>query len=600
MWSTKPGDNPTHRSQSPILPMPTRDSVAKERTASAHGSAAQPTATPSTGSAAFADSERAQAICGEVIGRYTLHSRIAAGGMASVYLGTMTGAADFSRVVAIKRMHPQFASDPNFVGRFRAEAWLSCRLLHPNIVQTFDVVEWGSELLLVMEYIDGVTLRALCSDASNLGQCLPPGVTAGILVPVLHGLHAAHLTTDDEGRPLGIVHRDFSPQNIIIGRDGHAKILDFGIARARTHSPVTAVGQLSGKFGYLAPEQILGGEVDQRTDVFAAGIVLWEALTGQRLFREPGLSEASVITRVLSKTIAAPSQLNPMLPHGLDELVLRALHRDPTQRFESARDMALAIEAGLHIASPSAIGTYLAELSAPRLARLSRSLTRTRRCAAVVSRAQARQSQTLQAASVREQNTVVAPTPMLSSAPPPPPVIERPRRRIRRSTAALWGTVLCLGLGVSALAMVRFPGTRLQSAPSSSVAGIAPNGMTTAKPTLGVATTGMTVANRKPVVSTTPVTVASPTAGHSTSLPLTSPVAPPANGVNAAIVTHDRLALPTVVSKTQVSAPRISTAKRVVPLPAVRHTAAAASKSKCDPPTYMDAEGIRRFKDGCL
>lgn len=581
--------------------MPTRDSVAKERTASAHGSAAQTTATPSPATPAFADSDHAQGICGEIIGRYTLHSRIAAGGMASVYLGTMTGVADFSRVVAIKRMHPQFASDPNFVGRFRAEAWLSCRLLHPNIVQTFDVVEWESELLLVMEYIDGITLRALCSDANGLGHILPPTITAGILVPALHGLHAAHLTTDDDGHALGIVHRDFSPQNIIIGRDGHAKILDFGIARARAHATVTGVGQLSGKFGYLAPEQIVGGDVDQRTDVFAAGIVLWEALTGKRLFREPGLSEASVITRVLSKVVPAPSQVNEALPRSLDDLVLRALHREPTQRFESARDMALALEAALRIASPSAIAACLSELSAPRLARLSRSLTRTRRCAAVVSRSLSRQTLTEQIAGTREQNTVVAATPLLSSAPPPPHN-ERIRTRSRKPAAVLWGAILCVALGLSALAIGRWRETRLpEREPSSSTLGVVPAGMAAANQLVGVPATSMTGSNPTVGVSATGMTTANPAVGVSaTSMAAAYPAAPASNAGNAVVLAHERLAPAAAAAKSpRASAPLAATSKRSASPPVTRRSA-AGPRSNCDPPTYMGTDGIRRFKDGCL
>ncbi|HEY5958626.1 MAG TPA: serine/threonine-protein kinase, partial [Polyangiaceae bacterium] len=289
----------------------------------------------------------------EVIGRYTLHARIASGGMASVYLGSLAGVADFSRLVAIKRMHPQFAADPEFSERFRDEARLTARLLHPNIVQSLDVVQLGGELLLIMEYVDGVTLNSVCHDASASGLHIPLKVVSGILVPVLHGLHAAHAATDDEGHPLGIVHRDFSPQNIIIGRDGHTKILDFGIAKARTHHHVTVAGQFSGKFGYLSPEQINGKEVDQRTDVFAAGVVLWELLTCKRLFREPGLSEGATVERVLNMEIPRPSQFNSEVDDRLDQIVLRALQREPSRRFATAHELAVELEAVHPIASPS-------------------------------------------------------------------------------------------------------------------------------------------------------------------------------------------------------------------------------------------------------
>jgi serine/threonine-protein kinase len=311
---------------------------------------------------------------GDVVGKYTLYDRLASGGMASVYLGRVTGAADFSRIVAIKRMHPLVAENPTLVARFRKEAWLGARLQHPNIVQTLDVVERNNELFLIMEYVDGVTLASLRADVESLDSQIPVGIATGIMVPVLHGLHSAHEATDDRGHALSIVHRDFSPQNIIVGRNGHAKILDFGVAKTEFGTQPTSAGQFTGKLGYLAPEQIWARPIDKRTDIFAAGIVIWEALTGKRLFRLPDESEAATIQRIINLDIPAPSRFNSAVPSELDQIVLKALNREPDARFATANEFARAIEITQPISSPFAIETYINEVCSHRLEALSRLL----------------------------------------------------------------------------------------------------------------------------------------------------------------------------------------------------------------------------------
>jgi eukaryotic-like serine/threonine-protein kinase len=314
----------------------------------------------------------------EVIGRYILGAQIGVGGMASVHLGWLTGAADFSRVVAIKRMHPHLVFDVERAARFRDEARLSARLLHPNIVQVLDVVESKQELLIVMELVHGVSLRSMLEDAKASGCRLPTNIIAGILVPALHGLHAAHEATDERGQLLGLVHRDVSPSNIMVSADGHAKILDFGVAKARTHDHITSAGLISGKYGYFAPEQVRNGSLDRRTDVFAAGTVLWEMLTGERLFCDPGIDVAPSFDRLLHAPICAPSTFHHELPKHLDEIVLRALERSPERRYGSARALAQDLEATLEVASPPTIAAYLECLCGKRLASLSRALAGSR------------------------------------------------------------------------------------------------------------------------------------------------------------------------------------------------------------------------------
>ena len=289
-----------------------------------------------------------------VVGRYALHGVLASGGMATVHVGRLMGPVGFSRTVAIKRLHPQYASDPEFVTMFLDEARLAGRIRHPNAVPVIDVVEADGEVLLVMEYVQGETLARLLRRATEMGEKPPPDVTAAIVADTLEGLHAVHEARDERGQPLGIVHRDVSPQNVMVGIDGVARVLDFGIAKAAGRSQVTREGQLKGKLAYMAPEQ-LHGEVSRLTDVFAAGIVLWEALTAKRLFH--GSNEGETVTRILAGKIEAPSEHGA--PPEYDAVVLKALAKDPKERFQSAREMAVALVKVRPPADPPAVGAWV-------------------------------------------------------------------------------------------------------------------------------------------------------------------------------------------------------------------------------------------------
>jgi serine/threonine-protein kinase len=319
---------------------------------------------------------------GLVVGRhYVLHRKIGNGGMAMVHLGWLTAPADFARVVAIKSLLPQHALDEDFVDCLRDEARINACLSHPNIVQVFDVVGQGREMLIIMEYVDGVPLNGLVQDANEKGLHLPLDVVSGILAPALHALHVVHEATDEQGKPIGIVHRDFTPPNIMVTREGHSKLLDLGIAKSRIQEHVTSPGRFFGKLGYCSPEQIRTGQVDRRTDVFAAGVVLWEMLTGRHLFHHPESAEQTM-RAVLGEPIPPPSSVNPKVPKKLDEIVLRATQRAPERRFANARDLALALEKAVDPARPSSIAECLEMVSARRLSRNSRMLDRTRRCMA--------------------------------------------------------------------------------------------------------------------------------------------------------------------------------------------------------------------------
>ena len=292
-----------------------------------------------------------------VIGRYALYGKLASGGMATVHFGRLLGPAGFSRTVAIKRLHPQFAKDPEFVAMFLDEARLAARIQHPNVVATVDVVALSEELFLVMDYIRGESFSRLMRASRKRGIEVSLGVVASIISGMLHGLHAAHEARDERGQPLSVVHRDVSPQNVLVGVDGIARVLDFGVAKAAARIQITRDGQMKGKLSYMAPEQLQGKLVDRRTDIFAAGIVLWEALTGRRLFDAEEASE--VLRMIASEEIPPPSAVVPSISRDVDEIVMRALSRNTTTRYQTAREFAIALEEAVPLASPREVGEWV-------------------------------------------------------------------------------------------------------------------------------------------------------------------------------------------------------------------------------------------------
>jgi len=288
--------------------------------------------------------------------RYEVHGEIASGGMATVHYGRLVGAVGFSRAVAIKRLHPQFAKDPDFVAMFVDEARLAARIRHPNVVPVLDVVTEGGDLVLVLEYVHGESLSALLR-LRDEGRAPEVSVVVSILVGVLNGLHAAHEASSESGEPLGIVHRDVSPQNVIVGVDGVARVLDFGVAKATSRMQSTAEGQVKGKIAYMAPEQLDAKPVDRRTDVYAAGVVLWEALAGRRLFSAE--STSGVLMQILQREVEAPSRHNPDVRPALDAVVAKALAREPSRRFATADEMAAALERSTRVAAAREVGEWV-------------------------------------------------------------------------------------------------------------------------------------------------------------------------------------------------------------------------------------------------
>lgn len=278
--------------------------------------------------------------------------------MAEVFIGRLRAAGGFTRTVAVKRLHPNLTHDESFVTMLLDEARLAGRVQHPNVVSAIDVLEQNGEVLLVMEYVVGETLAKLTKRVCGEGGEIPLQIVSAIIADMLAGLHAAHIAVDESGAPLGIVHRDVSPQNILVGSDGTARVLDFGIAKAKSRLSVTLEGQVKGKLGYMAPEQLRQLTVDSRTDVFAAGVVLWECLTGRRLFG--GTDPGAVVTGILTGQPDPPSTHRTSVPKALDDAVMKAISRDPEQRFASAWEMASAIETAVPPVSSRAVAQWLA------------------------------------------------------------------------------------------------------------------------------------------------------------------------------------------------------------------------------------------------
>ena len=290
-----------------------------------------------------------------VIDRYVLCDPIAQGGMATVHLGRLLGSGGFSRVVAIKRLHDFLAIDPAFRDMFLEEARLASRIRHPNVVASVDVVALEREAFLIMEYVAGEPLSFFCRAAAAKGRGLPTDIAVHVVIETLRGLGAAHDARNEKGEPLGIVHRDVSPQNVMVGADGITRVMDFGVAKAVGRAQNTREGQIKGKISYMAPEQVTGRGVTASSDVFSVAVVLWEALTGKRLFASDNDVEA--MYNILEREIPAPSTITPDVPRALDEVVLRGLARAPANRYPTAQAMASALEALVHDGAVRAVAS---------------------------------------------------------------------------------------------------------------------------------------------------------------------------------------------------------------------------------------------------
>ena len=274
----------------------------------------------------------------EQFGKYQLQRRVGAGGMAEVYLARTTVAEGLSKQLVIKKIHPAFARSRQFVTMFVDEAKIALSLNHPNIVQVFDFGQVGQSFFLAMEFVEGIDVLRLMQETARAGKKVPLDLAAYIVQQMARGLDYAHRKTDDFGDPLGIVHRDISPQNALVSWDGAVKIVDFGIARARDIKEEE--GTIKGKFAYMPPEQARGLPVDRRADVFAAGVVLFELACGRPLYKGKG---KQVLEQARAGAIPSPRQINPQIPKDLEATILKALTYDRDSRFQTGRDFQNAL-----------------------------------------------------------------------------------------------------------------------------------------------------------------------------------------------------------------------------------------------------------------
>jgi serine/threonine-protein kinase len=299
---------------------------------------------------------------GRWLDRYELITEIASGGMATVFLARLQGAGGFQRLVAIKRLHTELAAEPEFVEMFLEEARIAAQIHHTHAVPILEIGSSARGYYLVMEYIEGVSLAQIAHRVAQSGLQVPRKISLRMILDALAGLHAAHELTDESGRPLGVVHRDVSPQNILIGVDGAARITDFGVARTTAQVADTKIGTLKGKVAYMAPEQIRQEPIDRRADLFAMGVILWEVLAGRPLFRAD--TKFDTIVRALNAPVPRLRDTVFGISDALDELSAKALSRPPNERFQSAVEMAEAIEqvAKGSIATSREVATFMVKL----------------------------------------------------------------------------------------------------------------------------------------------------------------------------------------------------------------------------------------------
>jgi serine/threonine-protein kinase len=527
-----------------------------------------------------------------VVGRYALYGEIAAGGMATVHYGRLVGPVGFSRTVAIKRLHPQYAKDPEFVSMFLDEARLAARIQHPNVVNTIDIVPVDDEVFLVMEYVHGEALSKLIRAARRRRELVPPPIAASIMTGALHGLHAAHEAKSERGEPLNLVHRDVSPQNILVGTDGSARVLDFGVAKAAMRSQSTRDGQMKGKVSYMAPEQLRGRAVDRRTDIFAAGVVFWESLTGRRLF--DGQDPGEVLAKLLEERIPLPSEVEPSVPPEFDRLLGPALSRDPGARYATAREFAIAVERGVPLALNREVGEWVDEVGSETLSLRAGQVaeiesissvsgigplppSQRSSVSAVSGVAAVPQSGTLRSGGypavgpgeiTTSPSNVTSPSQLTSMSASHDYASFQPQPRRTGIYAALIGVAAALAIAF-VLVLVIF--IRKTSADDASAAAVPP-------PPAAVPPKPEPAPEPTPAAEPEPAPVAE-----------TEPEAKPEP-------------VPEPAAKVQPPKP---TAPRWTPKPAKpaatsKPAPASTAADNCNPPTFVDKNGIRRVKPGCL
>ncbi|MDB4937014.1 MAG: serine/threonine protein kinase [Labilithrix sp.] len=532
------------------------------------------------------------------IGRYVVHDEIASGGMAKVHLGVVSGALGFSKIVAIKRILPHLLGEQEFVEMFVDETRLAARIQHPNVVSTLDAVVTDREVFLVMEFVLGESLARLLRVARKKNELVPPAVAVSFACGALRGLHAAHEAKNDFGDSLGVVHRDVSPQNVLVGADGAARVIDFGVAKARGRLQTTRDGKIKGKLAYMSPEQLTGHEPDRRTDVYATAVILWEALAGRRL--HSGDNDAIVYANVLHSKVSPPSAYSPQVPPALDAVVMRALERDVRLRFATAEEMVVALEAAINPASPTAVGEWVRNLAgdvigarAARIGEIERGVY----------------SSTVQRNLVVNESGSLPQLPSTGShssshSSPSSPSSPSASRSGSGPHSVPTGADVSGGFGRSMAHDVRPPhSSRIMTA--TVVLAIAAVLMASAivvvfvKPgMLHRASAAEAPATTAPVTPAAPAPPAPPPAGDLPSRPTiaaaaTAPTPPPSS-------TGDASKSATTDASAHATKPVAPTKPQVTIAAAGAAPVAKPAAKACDPPWFLDAKGIKRFKPECM
>jgi len=475
---------------------------------------------------------------GDVLGRYELLLPVAAGGMAMVWAARLKGSRGFQKIVAVKTMLPKLSEDPQFERMFLDEASLASRIHHPNVVEVLDLGEANGVLFIAMEWLDGVPLNQVMKAAKGASG-IPAPVAIHILTHAAEGLHAAHELKDDDNAYIGLVHRDVSPQNILVGHDGLTKMVDFGLAKATALGDgATRAGQLKGKISYMAPEQIRGDPLDRRADVFALGVVLYAVTTGKHPFRRE--SEGATLFAISAPDPApAPSRFMTYPPE-LEAVLMKAVSKDPDKRYGSSLEFARALEGTLPESERAHGGERVAEFIKGLLghqhdqqkAALAEALRRADR-ASMQPTASALEGLTGSgSSSISSLSAVGISRPSQDGLSGPPFDAPSPLRRARLPLALL---ALALVVGGAAFAITRGtqkPESHNAGAPSTTPAPTteprAPEVNLDALPVEPTATTQATTPDAPPADSATPDATVAPTPRLAPHAPATAaPTAPP-------------------------------------------------------------------------
>ncbi|HLK36589.1 MAG TPA: serine/threonine-protein kinase [Polyangiaceae bacterium] len=523
------------------------------------------------------------------IGKYHLIAELARGGMGNVYLAALCGPADFQKLLVVKELKPELCDDPAYVTMFLEEARLAARLVHPNIVQMNEVGSEGGRYHMTMEYLDGRSLARVVRRCAREGG-LPVGAHLRVLCDCLLGLHYAHELRGLDGEPLGVVHRDVSPLNVMVTFDGQAKLLDFGIAKAADSSLETQAGVLKGRIAYMAPEQACGAKVDRRADVYSMGVMLWEAAAGRRLWQD--MSEVEILRRVLHEGPPRLRDVAPGAPADLDAICARATARDRGDRYPTAAEFLGALER--HLArrrdamTVRQIGEYIGVIFAEERHQMAQLIEERLARAATGPRSGVVRSSTEQPSGSPWGERLEA-----TGSSKAGPLVGA-----NEYAAAMWDD--------ASLSAVRGAGRTL----ASGVAGLppAPRARRTGLFALLIATglgLGAMAASRTapkvpgaapPSAASSPVASAIPAPSQTTAATPPAPAIASATAAPARGDLRDGARSTPAVPKQRAPKPQASAAASVAP-PASERRPPPVS---CDPPYTVDSNGIEHFKAGCL